>query len=613
MTQHYFLHAVAGRRLAALLAAGLLTGALAAQAQPTITAVAPAANAAAASGTGSVSVTFSQPLTAASGAALKVFSQQRGGLRTRGTTAAVVNGNTLSFAPSAYAFKPGETVFSSVTTAAANSGGPLAKARVQQFTVAAGGQGRGTFAPGADPAVGTAPRSVAVADVDGDGDLDLLTANNGSNTVSVRLNGGNGQGNGRGTFSNGADVAVGRTPTSVVTADVDGDGDLDFLVVNSSDNAVGVHLNGGDATGSNTGIFGNGSPVGVGDFPTSVAVGDFDGDGDLDLVTANHGSGISGNTLSVRLNNGTGLFANGSEVTVGTTPQVVAVGDVDGDGDLDLVNSSYGSNAISVRLNGGNAAGGGTGTFSNGSEVPVATGPIGLALADVDRDGDLDMLSTSYVASMVSVRLNGGDATGSNTGTFSNGSTLPVPQSPINVAVGDVDSDGDLDMLVAVYRGAGAVSVFLNGGNAAGGGTGVFSSDSIFSVGSLPFNLALGDADGDGDLDILTPNSNSGTVSVRLNGGTQLAVQFALAPAGAAFAVLPTVGTGTAPRYVYTGPALSPDARLSLYSLTGRRVWEQAATAAPDGALPMAGLASGWYLVRLHTGSQSYVTRYFQP
>uniref|UniRef100_UPI001376C072 Ig-like domain-containing protein n=1 Tax=Hymenobacter sp. IS2118 TaxID=1505605 RepID=UPI001376C072 len=121
-----------------------LGGAARAQA-PTLTSLSPAANARVVPRSASVVATFSQPLTAASAAALRVFSSQRGGLRSRSGTA--LSGRTLSFAPTAYDFRPGETVQYTVTRAAASAaGGPLATARVGQFTAAVGGTGRGTFA-----------------------------------------------------------------------------------------------------------------------------------------------------------------------------------------------------------------------------------------------------------------------------------------------------------------------------------------------------------------------------------------------------------------------------------------------------------------------------------
>ncbi len=158
---------------------------------PAIMGLSPAANARATAGAGPLVVSSSQALTAGSGAALKVFGSQRGGLRT-GSTPAVVVGNTLRFVPSPFPFGPGETVQYTVTAAATGSG-PLAQPWVAQpwvaqLTGAVGGTGRGTFVPGSDPPAGPFPNTLALADVDGNGTLDLLTTNYGAGTVSVRLN-----------------------------------------------------------------------------------------------------------------------------------------------------------------------------------------------------------------------------------------------------------------------------------------------------------------------------------------------------------------------------------------------------------------------------------------
>jgi hypothetical protein len=441
----------------------------------------PTANARAAAATTAVTATFNQAVTSGSATALKVFSAQRGGLRTGSSGSTTVSGSTVSFVPT-YAFKPGERVQATITTAAtAATGGSLAAARVVQFTTAAMG-GTGTFSGGSDPAVGNSPSSVAVGDVDGDGDLDLLTANLGAATVSVRLN------NGSGVFSGGSDPAVSNNPASVALGDVDGDGDLDLLAACSG--TVSVRLNNG------SGVFSGGSNPAVTGIPANVAVGDVDGDGDLDLLATTTNS--TSNTVSVRLNNGSGVFSGGSDPVVGNQPYRLAVGDVDGDGDLDLLTANYGGATVSVRLNNG------SGLFSGGSDPAVGSSPQSVAVGDVDGDGDLDLLTANQNGGTVSVRLNNGS------GVFSGGSDPTVGSNPFSVALGDVDGDGDLDLLVA-NASSSTVSVRLNNGS------GVFSGGSDPAVGRGPTSVAVGDVDGDGDLDLLTANQTSSTVSVRLN------------------------------------------------------------------------------------------------
>jgi len=222
----------------------LLPAAVLAQA-PVLTGLTPLANATAVPHTAPLTAIFSQPLAPNSADALRVFSAQRGGLRTR-RTPATVSGNTLAFTPSAYPFLLGETVQYTLTTATTSSGGAaLARPWVGQFTTAAGATNTGAFAntaatPPPVPAQDYAS-SVVLGDVDADGDLDLLIAGNGS--VNVRLN------DGLGTFS--GTQAVTANGDKVLLGDVDNAGDLD-LVVGAFANGVSVCLNNG------SGSFGSG-------------------------------------------------------------------------------------------------------------------------------------------------------------------------------------------------------------------------------------------------------------------------------------------------------------------------------------------------------------------
>ncbi len=533
---------------------------------PVITATLPRANAIAAPRNGLFAVTFNQPLNAGSAGALKVFSSQRGGLRTH-TTPATANGNALSFAPAAYPFMPGETVQYTVTTAATGSnGGPLAQPQVGQFTTAVGGTGSGNFVSGNTVAVGPSPNNMTVGDVDGDGDLDVLTANTSSpGSVSIRFN------DGRGNFSGTQEVAVGDAPAGIAVADVDGDGDLDFATANLNSGFVSVRLNNG------TGFFTSGSDPATNTGSASVALADVDGDGDVDLLAAN----VNAYTVSVRLNNGSGIFSGGSNVAVASQCNSVAVGDVDNDGDLDLLTANYGNstnNTVSVRLNNG------TGTFTGSQDVTVGVGPYRLVLGDVDNDSDLDFLVTNngtnaIPGNTVSVRFNDG------TGTFAGILDVPVAASPFGVAVGDIDHDGDLD-LVATNPNSQSVSIRRNDGR------GNFSGTQSVSVGSFPDGLVLGDADGDGDLDIFTADV-AGSAVISLNGGTGLAtVASVVAPA--AFTLYPNPATG-----MTTLTAVAPYAVVQAFDPLGRLV--AAATADATGtavlALP-ASLPPGVYIVR---------------
>jgi hypothetical protein len=454
---------------------------------PLVTSVTPPPNARAAGRSEPVRVTFTQPLTPASPAALQVFSSQRGGRRTQ-LTPASGRATTLTFTPSAYAFQPGETVNYTITTAAASATVGLARPRVGQFTTAVSCTGTGTFQPGSLVNTGRYAEGLTLGDVDGDGDQDLLVAHFSafSNTISVHAN------DGTGKYSGNQQVVVGKAPKRVILGDMDGDGDLDIVATNAGSNTISVRLNNG------VGQFSGGSDVAVDYNPTRVALGDLDGDGDLDLLVA------AGGGLNVRFNEGVGVFRPGQTVpTRGSTD--VVLGDVDLDGDLDALATNFSSNTFSVRLNDG------TGTFSGTLDVPTGSQPQALVAGDVDGDGDLDVVVTNTGTSTAQVHVNTGP------GTFLLGQRVPVSVGPNNAVLADVDGDGDLDLLTGNLYGY--VSVVFNQG------AGTFLTDGPTYIVTDFVNtrdLAVGDVDGDGDLDLATSTEHVGDeqVGIRLNAGT---------------------------------------------------------------------------------------------
>jgi hypothetical protein len=203
--------------------------------------------------------------------------------------------------------------------------------------------------------VGSLPQSVAIDDLNADGKPDLAVANGSSNDVSVLL------GNGSGGFSpaGGSPFSVAGFPDSVAAGDLDGDGKRDLVIANGGSNDVSVLLGNGSGGFSAAG----GSPFAVGTAPTSVAVGDLNGDGQHDLATANSGS----NDVSVLLGNGSGGFsaAGGSPFVVGSDPLSVATGDLNGDAKPDLATANGFSGNVSALL------GNGSGGFSAAGGEPV--------------------------------------------------------------------------------------------------------------------------------------------------------------------------------------------------------------------------------------------------
>jgi hypothetical protein len=221
---------------------------------------------------------------------------------------------------------------------------------------------------------GNSPQSVALADFNGDGNLDVVTANFGTNNITLLL------GDGMGGFveSSHSPVAVGTNPTSIAVGDFNGDGHADVAVSNSTANTLTVLL--GDGTGLFTPAAG--SPYSVGAKPFMVVVGDFNLDGNADLAVANNND----QDFTILLGDGTGGFSPGpgSPYTLPGAPVSIATADLDGDGKPD----------IAVAMSNGQVSalsGTGLGGFGTAKNYPVGSIPQSIFLADMNSDGRPDI------------------------------------------------------------------------------------------------------------------------------------------------------------------------------------------------------------------------------
>jgi FG-GAP-like repeat len=261
------------------------------------------------------------------------------------------------------------------------------------------------------------------------------------------------------SFTTGAPRTVGSAPTSVAVGDFTGNGIDDLAVANQDSDTVSVLLGNGDGT------FKTAVNYAVEQLPSSVA--DFTGNGIEDLAVANYGSG----TVSVPLGNGDGTFKGAVNYTVGTGPWSVAVGDFSGNGIEDLAVTSYSSGTVSVLL------GNGDGTFKTAVNYATYTGPFSVAVGDFTGNGIEDLAVASANAGTASVLLGTGD------GTFQTASNYTAVRSePESVAVGDFTRDGKPDLAVANV-GSGDVSVLLNSSEPALGASSVspFASTAVGS------------------------------------------------------------------------------------------------------------------------------------
>jgi hypothetical protein len=361
------------------------------------------------------------------------------------------------------------------------------------------GGGDGTFKASAKYTVGGFPMGAAVGDFKGDGNLDLAVADTidryGLGAVSILL------GNGNGTFRNSQGYAAGADAYAVAVGDFNGDGRLDLAV---ADQNGGNGIQGGAVSvllGDGKGSFGPAVVYPTGAGPRWVAVGDFNGDGKPDLITANNMSGFS---VSVLLGAHTAplAFQPHQDYGVGTSPSAVVMGNFTGSGHLDAVVADTGGGTVSF------LKGNGDGTFV--ARKDTVTGgasfvPMGLAVGDFNGDGKLDVATTTTPLSSVSIVLRRGD------GTFGPYTEYVTGSSPFSVAVGDFNGDGIADLVTANEQGN-SVSVLLGNGN------GTFQPHQDYPVGGAPFWVAVGDFNGDGKLDLVTAN-NTNSVSVLLGNG----------------------------------------------------------------------------------------------
>jgi hypothetical protein len=261
------------------------------------------------------------------------------------------------------------------------------------------GGGRFSSAPGSPFAVNSRPHphGIAFGDFNGDRKMDFVVDDWGNNRVTVVF------GDGKGSFASpGVSFSVGKMPYQKVrSADLNKDGRADIVTTNTEGGDITVLLSDGKGGFNQS----TGSPFVTSPRPFALAIGDVNGDGNPDLVSAHysgHLTDASADAIDVLLGAGDGTFkaAPGSPFKSGSAPTSVAIGDLNGDGLMDVAVGNYGSNNVTVLFGGRRAL-----TVAPGSPFKVGDGPSSLAIGDLNGDGKADIVTANEKSNDVSILL----------------------------------------------------------------------------------------------------------------------------------------------------------------------------------------------------------------
>ena len=331
--------------------------------------------------------------------------------------------------------------------------------------------------------------SIVVGDLDGNATLDLVLGSISYEEPAVGSDVPFYAGNGDGTFTFVGNVATGVNPSTIATADFDGDGRRDVAIGDFTSDRLEVYRSANGGTFAHV----DGIPAAVD--PGNLLAADFDADGAVDLAAVSFQGDQA--PLVVARGRGDGTFDVPQFVRAGSSPSDLVAAELDGNGRLDLATVDQG--AVTLVF----------------SKVPLAFearttraagGPIAPQLSDVDGDGALDLVYASAVANAVVVELGRGD------GTFASTQAYPCGPEPVALELVDFNGDGETDVMT--WNEAGQVSLL------AGNGDGTFAAERRTSIGSCTTGIGSGDFDRNGRLDLAATDHCTGDVAIYLGNGT---------------------------------------------------------------------------------------------
>lgn len=411
----------------------------------------------------------------------------------------------------------------------------------------------------------SSPFQVVQGDFYGTGRLDLVAID--ANSVTLFRN------EGRGHFADGTSITSSPSTTffyMAVVADFNHDGRPDIAVLDyplSSSSGFFLLLNNGNGTFQQT------ATTVAQNEPLLILAGDFNGDGNLDVAAI-------GSSIEVFPGNGAGGFGTGRLTPLSQLPASAVAADFNGDHKLDLAFGTDSLSTNSIFLYTGN----GDGTFTSGTSILVPGPVVGLAAADLNGDGKIDLLSTiagiSTAAGSLDVLIGNGD------GTFMSPVAYPTPRSYSTVILADINHDGKIDAIVASGGSGqfgGAVSVLF------GNGDGTFQPAINSEMGIAVVSVVAGDYNGDGQTDLAFTQAGS-------IGGT---TEVAFGTGGGHFEQPEVYFARNGPAQVFAGDFLGTGAAdilsvgngsFDLYAAEGSGAFERAKDIVVDGTYPTIGV-----------------------
>jgi len=302
----------------------------------------------------------------------------------------------------------------------------------------------------------------------------------------------------------GAKLDIGTQPWAIAIAELNNNNKQDVITVNRSSNNLGVALGNGDGT---FGMVGNVNTSMMGGArPTGLVLGDMNKDGFLDAIACNEGP----SSVSVLLNNQTGVFVRNNEYAVGSTPQAAVGADLNADTMFDVLTANSGGNNASLLY----GAAGAAFTTPATSVTPggAAQNPSSLSLIDLNKDNKPDLVLVNQLTNNISVFL-WNDTT--KAFEWKANYQTGVNTNPRGVTVGDFIGDGNVDVAVSLSTAAPQILILP------GDGTGALGAGMLHAVSGTmneaPLGMASADFDGDGIPDIVTTLSGSNGVALVLN------------------------------------------------------------------------------------------------